>query len=94
MCTYLFRLYVLAYKNFLRALENAGRTHRPVTPRSKINIPRANVKFIRSLEVSGLDFPYLISLDDGSPFVSNSIRLGDGQHYRTILPADPSYVFP
>ena len=65
-----------------------------MAPRSKINIPGANVKLIRSSKVSHADFVNLVPLDDGFCFSNNSIGLGDGQHYRTILIAYPSYVFP
>jgi len=79
---------------FLLALENAGRPDWPVASRTEIDVTRSDVEVIRrSAEPRRLDLANIVALDDRSPFFDRS-SAGDGQHYRAILIADPSYIFP
>ena len=78
---------------FLLDLENACRPDRPVAPSTEVDVACANVDVVRSVEARRVKLTDVVSLNNRFSFFHGR-SVGDGQHYRTILIADPPYVFP
>lgn len=61
--------------------------------RTKVDITCTDVDVIRSSEARCLNLVNAVPLDARFGFFDDR-SVGDGQHYRAILIADPPHVFP